>query len=200
MPLYRAVSTSPDPEQVFLPKSPMTSRMPGNLPFWIDNLWEWVRMERYASYPSRRYAVFASPSPTEAEECAGKGSHAYRVEFLEPTSAVQTLNLVDARFHDDVRQLKGLITTPLQKSGWADRDAGGKEPEARLFTPCLSASEVAAVLQGSSLLRDVADKVLETSTFWNDVVPFDDGHPPSPSGEVFFIPASKGYRLVPLGQ
>lgn len=198
MPLYRAVSKDHDPEQVFLPKNPLTRRMPGNLPFWIDNLWEWVRTERHASYPSRRFAVFASPSPSEAEECAGKGARAYRVEFLEPTSALQTLNLVDARFHADVSRLKGLITAPLQKAGWADRDAKSKEPEARLFTPCLSAAEVAAVFEESPLLRGVADNVLETSTFWNDVVSFDDGHPPSPSGEVFFVPASKGYRLVPL--
>lgn len=38
----------------------VTRRTPGNVPYLVDNLWEYLRSE---NFPSRRHAVYASPTP-----------------------------------------------------------------------------------------------------------------------------------------
>jgi len=40
-------------------------RPPVSVPNLVDNLWEWARPEHF---PSRRFAIFASPSPESAAE------------------------------------------------------------------------------------------------------------------------------------
>jgi hypothetical protein len=59
MPLYRAV-----PRENFNPdvigRAHATRRVPSNVPFVVDNLWEYLRPEHL---PSRRHAIYASPTP-----------------------------------------------------------------------------------------------------------------------------------------
>ena len=58
-----------------------TSRPPGNVPYYVDNIWEWLRPE---GAPSRRKAAFASPTPELAAAGAqGNVADAWCVELVE---------------------------------------------------------------------------------------------------------------------
>jgi hypothetical protein len=65
MPLYRCEQS--DAEHANPRRKCLTRRPPSNVPYIVDNLWEWKRPE---GYPNRRYSVFCSPSPEIARESA----------------------------------------------------------------------------------------------------------------------------------
>jgi len=103
-----------------------TRRPPGNVPYVVDNLWEWVRPE---TYPDRRKSKFASPKAEQAlrsaglladclestgvseEEIASSGlpdeclKHVFRVEFVRDPVIAQLLGVEDARYHPDCQRV-----------------------------------------------------------------------------------------------
>ena len=86
-----------------------TRRAPGNVPYLIDNLWEWMRPERM---PNRRHAVFASPTANLAMEGAGapagNETNVGIVEFVGVANVAQ-VSVSDARMHPDVRTLRNVV-------------------------------------------------------------------------------------------
>jgi hypothetical protein len=75
--IYRSVKADPDPTtKLNGPKK--TMRPPGNVPYVVDNLWEWKRPK---GYPNRRCSVFANPDPETAGKSGAAGGTVFRVEF-----------------------------------------------------------------------------------------------------------------------
>lgn len=108
-----------------------TSRAPGNVPYLIDNLWEWLRP---ADYASRRTAAFASPT-TELAAAGASGSvqDAWGLELLDGQPAFQInggKNPADARHHEDIRRLQRLVwvTVCARHSGDVQPISAGLKP------------------------------------------------------------------------
>lgn len=171
-----------------------TSRPPGNVPYFVDNIWEWLRPD---GYPSRRRAAFASPDPELAMAAAGTArDDVYQVELTEGQPACQLVTgarTEDARYHADISRLKRLLLRESLGRDWFDLGEEARRTEAALFLPCASAADIEAVFGRSRRLD--ADKVRGASSFWVDVTLFDPAEievTPHPQGEIFFEGA---YRL-----
>ena len=172
--------------------SPLTRRAPGNVPYLVDNLWEWRRAE---SFPSRRHAVYASPSPALAKLAGGAvNGEAYQVRVDPANLRICQAKLQDVRFHADVKALPRRLTTMLGFE-WFGEPAAVKQDIALLWTPCLSAAEV-EVLFTQTRLAPLRQALWDAVTFWQDVQPVDLAQPlPYPEGEIFFEVAR--YTLMP---
>jgi hypothetical protein len=171
-----------------------TSRPPGNVPYLIDNIWEWLRPE---DAPSRRKAAFGSPTPELAAAGAqGDVADAWCVELVDAQSAYQIIkgeHPNDARYHADIATLKGIIIGELRRNMWFDLPLSQRKPELDLFAPCLSKSDMQEIL-GTSARLD-AEKIKSASTFWQDVERFNSAYrPPHPTGEIFFEGAYRLFR------
>lgn len=175
---------------------PRTSpRKPGNVPYYVDNIWEWLRPD---NMPSRRYAAFGSPKPEIAAELARKDLA--DVYLVEPDEGARFCQLagdnapVDARYHPDCDKLK-LVVRSLDAK-WHSADLEVRVQLAPLFLPCSSKDEVAKLMELGGLPFD-PDEIRKQSTFWQDVRLFDprsgDGLPHD-AGEIFFEGL---YRLIP---
>ena len=173
-----------------------TPRPPGNVPFYVDNIWEWLRPN---TMPSRRHAAFASPVPEQAAQSAKLTLK--DVFQVKPSEGTRFCQLVtgekpeDAKYHADLRRLKDCIIAPLADE-WLRGDLNQKTPIAPLFLPCSSKAEIANLMESDGLPFD-RDQIVEASTFWQDVVLFEpicDLGLPHPSGEIFF---EEPYRLIP---
>lgn len=172
-----------------------TSRAPGNVPYLIDNLWEWLRP---ADYASRRTAAFASPTAElAAAGASGSVQDAWGLEVLDGQPAFQITrgkNPADARHHEDIRRLQRLVVSDSLRAAWWGLPVGQRGPEATLFLPCVTKSEMDEAIAASTILD--GELIRKASTFWADVTAFDAAlPPPHPTGEIFF---SGAYRLVPL--
>ena len=99
--IYRAV----EPE---LEKTPQfkkyhnTMRPPRNVPYLVDNLWEWKRPK---NYPNRRFSAYASPTAQLALQAA-EGGTAYTIEFNGIYKLCQVKGYKDSRNHPDCKKLK----------------------------------------------------------------------------------------------
>lgn len=162
-----------------------TQRPPSNVPYFIDNLWEWTRPD---NYPCRRLSAFASPTPELALQ-SGCGESVFAVEILEGIRIVQ-LHVQDAKFHKDIRQLRKLIFDKLGQ-GWIDGDMRKKEDASLLWTPCLKKDEVHAVLTGA-FSKDFIDKLRASVSLWKEAtfISPSDADLPHAEGEVFFEASS----------
>lgn len=171
-----------------------TPRAPGNVPFLVDNVWEWLRP---ASFPSRRFSAFAAPSVDGAATSAGCNiNQVYRVELLDGQPACQLINgerPEDARYHADIDSLKRLIIRALPRE-WYQRPPAERGIEAVLFLPCATREDIDMVMQKSTLID--ADSIRNSCSFWRDVAllkgaaKLQEMHH---SGEIFF---EGRYRLV----
>lgn len=173
--------------------SATTSRAPSNVPYYVDNIWEWLRPD---GVPSRRRAAFASPTPELAAAGAqGEISDAWRVELASDQPAFQITkgeHPQDAKYHADIARLKRLVIGELRRCSWFDLPLSERKPEIDLFVPCVSQTDMREIVVSSTRLD--AATLQETCTFWSDVIMFDPRQgPPHPTGEIFFEGA---YRLV----
>ena len=193
--LYRLDKPGADAISPRQPRQPATRRVPGNVPYLVDNLWEWARPDHC---PSRRYAVYASPSPELAREAGGAvGGSVYRVEFLGDVRAAQ-VQQKDARFHPEAMgsQTLNRFVIRLLGQNWVDAPLAEKQSLAPLWSPCLSREEVESVIADSALAPH-RDAIWTQIKFWSDVQMLSLDHPlPYAEGEVFFEAASWQYILM----
>lgn len=191
MQLYRAVPRSGfDPERQH--KRHPGARLPANVPYFVDNLWEFTRPN---DRPSRRYAVYASPTPELALAGASgvnrpkEGFIACRVECLTPPKTFQC-SVSDARGHPDLTCLRQAI-----QDRFAGRTPLAFETRlalAPLFLPGIARHELAEAIKQDATLRDFVDMLASTVTLWTDT-------PDLASGELFFeIEEDNAYQLHPL--
>ena len=165
-------------------------RPPVSVPNVVDNLWEWVRPDRF---PSRRFAIFASPTRELAESHGPEGGHVYRVEFHGPVVICQVRGYRNSKRHPECVSLPIFLYEHLGPSFLAA--AMERKIEAgRLWLPCLTKSEVDRLFEESPELRALRDDLRKTVRYWDDVVLVDDEHGMDEESEVFFD-APDGYYL-----
>lgn len=161
-----------------------TPRPPGNVPYVVDNLWEWQRPE---GYPSRRQCVCASPSPALAQQFGGAaGGRVYRVGQLDGERIAQ-LNVPDAKLHPDATRLHKTLLTLLGGSTWLTSDLAERQAIAPLWMPCLAREEVEALFTSQPLLASIKTNLVSQICFWGAVrlAPLSQRWP-FPDGEIFF--------------
>ena len=200
MDLFRAVPSSAV-ARGSVPQGRQDSvRLPSNLPFFIDNLLE---MWRPSTMPSRRHAVYASPTPELALANAssgaeGEGYVAMRLVITGEAKVAQ-LQVTDARYHGDIRRLTRVVQQHSEFLTSLDR-AAKAEHFGPLFIPGTSKAEMfdwfqAAQTKGIPELTEFADELMKACTFWRDAV----AEPVDAPGELFFelMPGAE-YVLMPL--
>ena len=192
MRLFRAVPTD-HPSRDGTPQRPRdTVRLPGNVPYVIDNLWEHLRPDHL---PSRRHAVYASPTPELALRCAT--SDRTTVELVADELVIDgpckltQLRIEDARHHADI----GEVLRTLQKAAPALLAAPLPERQAAslLFMPGCSKADWMHAVQQSPAAADFSAAASALSTFWGDAAT----EPTDAAGELFFeLGAGASYRLI----
>lgn len=191
MKIFRAVPrTNFDPAREYR-RHPGT-RLPRNVPYLVDNLWEFTRPD---DMPSRRHSVYASPTAALAlDGAAGVGQLqdgfvASRVECRSSPKTFQ-LSVADARYHPDVKRLQTVVHDKL-----AGPDPVGFESKlalAPLFVPGMTRDELKTAMEGNAGLRDLVMELALLVTLWKDT-------PNSAVGELFFeLDEDNMYKLHPI--
>lgn len=194
--LYRAVPLSSYRPQRIHGRHP-APRWPSNVPYVIDNLWELMRP---AGMPSRRFAVYASPTPAlalanaSAPLAAGDRYVACEVRLASGSGElpIAQLPVDDARRHADRTVLGALIRDRLGGDTCA-APLPHRRSLAPLFLPVLSEAELAALAGEEVVIAELFEAAAAASTFWStastEIVP-------GSVGELFFeIAAGDGYLL-----
>lgn len=169
-------------------------RPPGNVPYVVDNLWEW---KRPSGFPNRRHSLFASPKPELARKYSREGNNGviYAVEPLGECLLVQ-IREQDARKHGDCEKLPKTLISMLGE-GWADKPVEEKNPIAALWAPCLTKQEVEGLFEIEPL-ASIREKIWGSVTFWETAKVFAFGEPlPFEEGEIFL--EATEYALKVLG-
>ena len=192
MPLFRAVPVN-HPSTSGEPQRPRDSvRLPINVSYVVDNLWEYLRPNHL---PSRRHAVYASPTPKLALKCATLPEQyvdlgVYEVMIDGPFLMVQ-LQIEDARHHRDI----AAVVKTLQKMIPALLSASLEERQAAslLFMPGCRKSDWVHAVEQSPVAADFSAAACAQSTFWNEVTT----EPTDVAGELFFqLGAGSSYQLI----
>lgn len=162
-----------------------TTRIPINVPYVIDNVWEYLRP---AAMPCRRHAVYASPTPELAVShitaaAKGRGTAVYKL-VVSGTAEVAQLAVEDAKLHIDIRAIGAIVqasSAELMNSPWEAKQAASV-----LFIPRASKADLRRCVEGSSFAAEFVRQASAKSTFWWDakVGVF------NPTGEVFFVLAA----------
>ena len=166
-------------------------RVPGNVPFVIDNLWEWSRPE---GMPSRRQSVFATPKPELALRF-GRATDGSVFRVTPVGAKIVQIPQQDARFHPDVQapiSLEKMILSILGQA-WVDGSMQAKQPEGLLWMPCLTKEEVESVFNVSARLASKKAEILAVVRLWQDAVLVDADQEdawPYEDGEIFFEAAT----------
>lgn len=182
--LYRWQTSAIAGRQVWTP--PPTRRVPKNIPYLIDNLWEYLRP---VTMPSRRHVLLASPSPEQARDSGSPtmpGGRLYRVTLPRGGTICQ-IPQNDAKHHPDVsnhRRINEVLLAALGGQEFIDGDLARKSVFP-LWSPCLLKDEVASILDTIGDPGLVGRLQTELS-FWRDAAVVDPTGPTSfPNGEVF---------------
>jgi len=206
--LYRSVIPKESGKQQFHEYRP-TMRPPGNVPYIVDNLWEWKRPE---DFPCRRFCAYASPNPDLAMNSGPRRGQVFEIEFMGEYKIAQLIGYPDSKYHPECggksgdRQkystLKKEMIRLLNKAAdkwWPDLDRKEKLQAGQLWIPCLRKEEVAHLFENVPVLELIRDEVASRIKYWNDVVLLDPGKNslPDKEGEIFFQ-AKGGYYLKPI--
>lgn len=184
--IYRGISKRNYSDKII--KHYETKRIPSNIPYLVDNLWEWLRPE---NMPTRRTAVYASPKKELAFEYATENDYVCNVTFEGLHSVVQIKDYSDAKFHPDVKSLPKLVLKHLGQE-WIDSKLSCKLLLGRLFIPSLEKEEIESILS-DDLFKELKEELINTSLFWKDTYMLEDGYEQT-IGELFFY-AKDGYYL-----
>ena len=194
--MYRAVSKS---EQRTKFEHWLTRRVPGNVPYLVDNFWEFARPE---AFPSRRNAVFASPSPKLALAAASplaskRADFIARMVTIPGPARIVQLRERDAKFHPDVRELPKLILRIFEEK-WPQQPIACRMDVAALFMPVATREEIEEVLRTHPKGDALREEIAQASTFWKSAKLLEPGAKALKyvSGEIFFE-ALDGYTLGP---
>ena len=194
-PIYRAEALTPS-LQAGEPQFPRaTVRLPSNVPYVVDNLWEFLRPQ---SMPSRRHSIYASPTPELARQnCSGRdqgqGFCVYRL-VVEGRVLLAHLSVTDAREHADVQLTRHTVQSVVQQM--ADASAEEKSSLGLLFLPGASRADWERARAASALAAQLIDGLSAASTFWRDASPTPNS---DSNGELFLqLLAGAGYQAADL--
>ncbi|UTH37665.1 hypothetical protein NLY39_05780 [Pseudomonas sp. KHPS1] len=171
-----------------------TMRIPSNVPYVVDNLWESIRPK---NMPSRRHAIYASPTPELALQNAsapladGEEYVACRVVVEQQKIRIAQLQVTDARYHSDIRLISKWISQHGQEL--AELSLEQKQKLAPLFMPGLHRRELTELWNTHPLVAALCAYVGQHSSFWSSA----SDTPQSSDGELFFelIDDADTYRL-----
>lgn len=182
--MFRAVERKGfDPSMRHFPRA--TRRLPSNVPYVVDNIWEWLRP---AGAPSRRHAIYASPTPTLALRNASGGGASREnyivceLRFFGPACKIAQLKVTDARLHPDIANIIRCIHHQLDED-FASQLLHDKLYCGPLFMPCASREELAIFFETGIWNSHLATLLNEISCFWTDA---DLTIQPCNEGEMFF--------------
>lgn len=177
-----------------------TLRAPSNIPFLVDNILEYLRPDHM---PSRRHAVYASPTPelalANASAVLAPGDAMVVCELaFEGSVKVAHLEVSDARYHSDVRAITSAVMGALNEQQMGETGYGARAELAPLFMPWLRAHELRGLQIQVPLVRALLQRAAEVSTFWQTASP--EVNPQFKVGELFFeLSEGAYYTLKPLG-
>lgn len=177
-----------------------TPRPPLNVPYVVDNIWEWARPE---AFPSRRSSVYASPSAALARAAGGVApdKSVFVVDIEDPSQAkIAQIEQPDARYHPDVRDIRRFLIDSLGPDWWGSASRDERAAIAPLWMPVLPREQTESIL-AHPLLHPHRQKLLDCVKFWRDAHlvsvtqawPFTDG-------EVFFQAPSWRMRSLDAEQ
>lgn len=196
MKMYRAVPEAGfDSTKVYGPQ--VTKRMPSNVPFLVDNVWE---MLRPCNAPSRRHAVYASPTPELAlvnASAAGADPSCYvACEVVTSGEGILLahLQVTDARLHPDIARIVRMVSE-YQGREFAELSLEEKMTHGALYLPAIGENDLFSYFQKTVAGRDLCWRLGRFSTFWSDASCKQQEH----NGELFFqLPVGGSYVLKPL--
>lgn len=190
--IFRSVSTKrPVVTNELIPYRD-SMRPPDNVPYVVDNLWEWKRPEEY---PNRRFSVFASPQPHLALESDPENGKIFKVELQGQFKLCQLTKYTDARYHPDCKKEFRRRLIKLLGEKWPDAPMNEKEEVGRIFLPCLTKGEMEELFQCNKKLQEIRDQLYDAITYWSDVKILSNAREiPDDRGEIFFEPFG-GYVL-----
>lgn len=178
--LYRAVPRENfDPEKRYHPII-ASKRIPSNVPYLVDNLWEWLRPD---NMPSRRHSVYASPTPALALANASAGDNdfiACQVTVDAAKIRIAHLDVEDARYHPDIKNVSRLIS--LMSPMFSGLSIEKQRDMGILFMPGLSRETLDVLRTCVPEVNDICAQFASFSTFWKDASLEVGEH----NGELFF--------------
>lgn len=193
--IYRSVVEPPNPTPTLVRPNGLP-RPPRNVPYVVDNLWEWKRPQ---GYPSRRYATFASPQPVLAKEAGPKGGTPCSVQLNGRYTLCQLIGWRDARHHPDCDFLRRFLIDKLGQK-WVASGMGEKTEVGRLWMPCLEKADMNHLFDTVGSLKEFSADLYDAIGYWDTIVLIDSAERiPDAEGELFFE-ARDGYYLTPLSR
>lgn len=194
MQLFRAIPSSRLAEAKLGLRRQSTVRVPRNVPYVVDNLWESLRPK---NMPSRRHAIYASPTADLALQNAsaplvdGDEYVACRVVVDTREIRVAQLQVKDARYHSDIHLISNWVGQRGQV--FADLSSNQKQTVAQLFLPGLNRNELTSLWSKDPLVAELCSYAREHLTFWSSAC----SAPKASDGELFFelLGDSQNYRL-----
>src|SRR5690606_23494596 len=145
-----------------------TMRIPSNVPYIVDNLWESLRPK---NMPSRRHAVYASPTAELALQNAsaplseGDNYVACKVVVDPQSIRIAQLQVTDARYHSDVRLISKWISQHGQEL--TELPLAQKQKIAPLFMPGLHRRELTELWSNHALVAALCVYVRQRSSVWS---------------------------------
>jgi hypothetical protein len=196
MKMFRAVPKDGfDDTKIYQAQS--TRRMPSNIPYLVDNIWEWLRPE---DFPSRRFAAYSSPTPELAlanASAVGSNPDLYtvcEVVFNNPDIKIAHIPLKDAREHKEISAIMRRVAASLGKD-FSNMSIAEKVQHAGLYMPSVSKEELDLYFNSSPSAQKLAEELKEISTFWKEASLIPRGH----NGELFFeVSGDMSYILKKL--
>lgn len=183
MKMFRAIPKDGfDESKIYQAQS--TRRMPSNIPYVVDNIWEWLRPE---DFPSRRFAAYASPTPELAlanASAVGSNPDLYtvcEVVFNTRNIKIAHIPLKDAREHKEISAIMRHVASYLGKD-FSNMSISEKAQHAALYMPSVSKEELDLYFMSSPSAKKLAEDLKEISTFWKESSLIPRGH----NGELFF--------------
>lgn len=198
MNLYRAIQHSKIGNGIIELSTQSTIRVPKNVPYVVDNLWEWLRP---VQMPSRRHAIYASPSPELALANAsthldtGERHIVCLVADLDLSkNRVAQISVSDARDHPDVKAVSNFLSEISSDITRTSLDE--KSRFSAVFSPGLSACDLETLNKSNAIVNRICEFATSRLTLWGDA----SNHPIENNGEVYFeLTDDSKCRLIPIG-
>lgn len=199
MKLYRAIPKNPSQSVSRMDIAGVpTRRVPSNVPYLVDNVWEFLRPD---GAPSRRHAAYASPTPELALKNAsafpGADYEVWEV-LLQPAESIVICSVPDAREHADIKKVPAVFTQALRPE-LCLLPFEQTQHLAPLYMPALAKDDLRAFFDKHP---DLAQLAKETSRFWQDaqllkVSALHAAEHLADNSEIFFS-ARHGYQMIRL--
>lgn len=173
-------------------RSRPTRRIPGNVPYVVDNLWEWVRP---LNFPSRRHCVCASPKAALAMVYGGSSAGTvFQISQLAGAKVAQ-IRQQDAKLHHEAKTLHKTLLKLLGSNWLASASLNEKAAIGPLWMPCLTSEEVEALF-AVPRLADIKGDLIAQIQFWNEakITSLNEDWPFA-DGEIFFEATSWEYHI-----